>query len=187
MPTRGNRRNGKEKGRKNAPWTEKGRKLSEKQMKFCQSYAGNAQAALREAGYRGNYNTMSKTAWEFMRDPRILATIKDIQEKRTPVEIVKLDAKKEKEHRQFLRRQHLEMLMNRITPYRKSFVSDASVLRAIELLGKMDGDYVDNLNLNVKKSYEEMVEEATKDLKLPETELPASEAVVDVIGEPSDS
>lgn len=176
MPTRGNRRGRQENGKQNRPMTEKGRKLAPKQLEFCRVYRGNAALALRQAGYQGNYNTMSKMAWELMRDPRILKMIQYYKERRTPEEIEKEDLtkipeKEAKEIRRAARRERLEMIANRIPPHHMA--TDTSVMRAIELLGKMDGDYTDNLNLNVaKKSYEEMVEEASKESALPAPQLP---------------
>lgn len=56
-------------------------KLTAKQRKFIEAYAGNATEAARIAGYKGNAVTLASVAAENLRKPQISAAIKEREEK----------------------------------------------------------------------------------------------------------
>lgn len=59
----------------------KGRDLTPRQKRFVEFYCGNGTDAARQAGYKGSDNVLGKAAYELLRNPKIVAAIKERGEK----------------------------------------------------------------------------------------------------------
>lgn len=103
------------------------KRLTYKQRRFVDCYAGNGVEAARKAGYRGNANTLHVVAAENLRKPTILAAI----EARQTVE----------RQPDIMDRQARQRLWSRMAQDESLSVSDR--LRASELLGKSEADFTD--------------------------------------------
>jgi phage terminase small subunit len=136
------------------------RKLTTKQNKFIEYYAGNATEAARMAGYKGNDATLRAIASENLTKPNILQAIK----KREEVEINK---------RNVTRREKLELLTEIMrndiayvvtrddgTEKIKPEIPIKERIKAIETHCKMNGDFIqkhehsgpngESINQNIK-------------------------------------
>lgn len=105
------------------------KKLTVKQQRFVDCYAGNGVEAARKAGYRGNANTLHTVAAENMRKPTILAAIQVRQE----VE----------RHPLIMDRQARQIMWSGIARDESKDIS--SRLRASELLGRSEGDFLERV------------------------------------------
>lgn len=103
------------------------KRLTYKQRRFVDCYAGNGVEAARKAGYQGNANTLHVVAAENLRKPTILAAIEARQEDERQPDIMD--------------RQARQRLWSRMARDESLSVSDR--LRASELLGKSEADFTD--------------------------------------------
>lgn len=108
-----------------------GDKLTTKQLKFVECYAGNATEAARLAGYKGNDVTLQSVGKENLRKPLIVQAIKARQDK----SIRPLIATRE-ERQAFW----TEVMKG---PYKM-----ADRLRAAELLGKSEADFTEKVQVS---------------------------------------
>lgn len=106
-------------------------KLTPKQQRFVDVWDGNGTEAARKAGYKGNDNTLCSVGKENLRKPHILQAIKDREAKRRS----SLIATRE-ERQQFW----TAVLRDEIGDEPQD-IKDR--LRAAELLGKSEGDFID--------------------------------------------
>ena len=105
------------------------KKLTVKQKRFAQFYDGNGVQACRDAGYKGSDNTLAAVARENLRKPHIRAAIEAREQKKTG-----------------------PLIMTR--EQRQEFWSTVAMdkdegmkhrLRASELLGKSQADFLDRV------------------------------------------
>lgn len=106
-------------------------KLSIKQQRFVDAYTGNGTDAARKAGYKGNDNTLCSVGKENLRKPHILRAIRQREDQRKK----NLIATRE-ERQQFW----TAVLRDEIGDEPQD-IKDR--LRAAELLGKSEGDFID--------------------------------------------
>ena len=109
------------------------RRLSAKQKRFIEAYCGNATDAARQAGYAGNDVTLGAVGDENLKKPRLAAAIKAREDKR----LSKTIATRE-ERQQFW----TSILRDEIT---KDPQDMKDRLKASELLGKSEGDFLDRI------------------------------------------
>ena len=102
-------------------------KLTTKQQRFVDFYDGNATEACRKAGYKGNENTLNQMANKLVRNGKIKTAI----EKRE-----KLSNK-----RIIMDRESRQELWTMIALDKEERTDTR--LRASELLGKSEGDFID--------------------------------------------
>lgn len=106
-------------------------KLTEKQRRFVEAYmgeaCGNATAAARIAGYKGNDETLSTVGTENLRKPAVTAAIEERTENDPLV----------------LSREELQRWWTEVTRDAKTTMKDR--LRASELLGKSRGEFTDKV------------------------------------------
>ncbi len=120
--------------------------LTSKQKKFVASYTGNATEAARLAGYSGNDVTLAAVGSENLRKPEIAAAI-DARETRQTGKLIAT-----REERQAF---WTAVLLD---------VSEAMAMRlkASELLGKSQADFLDRVEVTGKLTLEQLVEQASK-------------------------
>ncbi len=118
--------------------------LTQKQRKFIAAYAGNGTEAARVAGYDGNDATLAQVASENLRKPEIAAAIKAREGKAVKRIIA------DREERQAFWSEVMRGGMQKegfdpdpfsVDPMAKIGLADR--LRASELLGKSEADFVD--------------------------------------------
>ena len=114
-------------------------KLTTKQQRFVDFYDGNATEACRKAGYKGSNHTLEQVAYENLRKPEIVSAIESRE--RLSKEKVIMD----RESRQELWTM-IALDINERTETR---------LRASELLGKSEGDFIDRHELSGNIAIEE--------------------------------
>ena len=117
--------------------------LNKKHKAFIDAYLGseaktNAEAA-KIAGYQGDSNTLSRTANRLLKMPKVQEVIKEINAEEHSANV--------------LDRKGRRLLLTRIAKDAEERTNDR--IKAVELLGKMAGDYWDNRNVKVNKSNEE--------------------------------
>lgn len=116
-------------------------KLTLKQEKFCIEYVkngGNATAAARDAGYKGNDNTLSSVGDENLRKPAIIDRLKELQAPEVRKDILSIE-------------QRRKMLTDIAIGMSDGSSQGTTVaLKALEILNKMDGIYVTKNELNGK-------------------------------------
>ena len=115
------------------------KKLTTKQQRFVDFYDGNATEACRKAGYKGSNHTLEQVAYENLRKPEIVSAIESRE--RLSKEKVIMD----RESRQELWTM-IALDINEKTDTR---------LRASELLGKSEGDFIDRHELSGNIAIEE--------------------------------
>jgi len=115
------------------------KKLTTKQQRFVDFYDGNATEACRKAGYKGNENTLNQMANKLVRNGKIKTAI----EKRE-----KLSNK-----RIIMDRESRQELWTMIALDIKERTDTR--LRASELLGKSEGDFIDRHELSGNIAIEE--------------------------------
>lgn len=120
--------------------------LTSKQKKFVASYTGNATEAARLAGYSGTDATLAQVGSENLRKPEIAAAI-DARETRQTGKLIAT-----REERQAF---WTAVLLD---------VSEAMAMRlkASELLGKSQADFLDRVEVTGKLTLEQLVEQASK-------------------------
>lgn len=106
-------------------------KLTEKQRRFAEHYAatGNGAGAARAAGYKGSDNTLAQVARENLRKPHVREFVESLRPE-TP------DVADRAERQAFL----TKIMRGQVNAQTKD--EQMARLRACELLGKMQGDYV---------------------------------------------
>jgi len=114
-------------------------KLTTKQQRFVDFYDGNATEACRKAGYKGNENTLNQMANKLVRNGKIKTAIEK-REKLSNKRIIM-----DRESRQELWTM-IALDVNERTDIR---------LRASELLGKSEGDFIDRHELSGNIAIEE--------------------------------
>lgn len=110
--------------------------LTLKQRRFIEAYmgeaAGNGTMAAMKAGYKGNYETLNAIASENLRKPAIAKFIEE-QTENDPLVASRIDRQR------FL----TAVMRDPEQPVRER-------LKAVELLGKMQGDFVDRQEVTAK-------------------------------------
>ena len=114
-------------------------KLTTKQQRFVDFYDGNATEACRKAGYKGSNHTLEQVAYENLRKPEIVSAIESRER------LSKEKAIMDRESRQELWTM-IALDVNERTDIR---------LRASELLGKSEGDFIDRHELSGSIAIEE--------------------------------
>lgn len=108
------------------------KKLTAKQLKFIQVYAGNGVQAARLAGYKGSDDTLAQVARENLSKPQILSEIQKRQaEENNPL---------------IASRQMRQIFWSNVMKSNKVKMSDR--LKASELLGKSEADFTEKHEVN---------------------------------------
>lgn len=122
--------------------------LTKRQEAFVRAYMGEAKGiayeAAKIAGYKGNRNSLDATASRMLRNIKIVKRITELSEEEKKIAIVDRT-----------RRRELLSLMAEDENRR-----DADRLKAIELLGKMGGDFIERRQVDVTQR--QAKEEQTK-------------------------
>ena len=109
--------------------------LSQKQLLFVSAYCGNATQAAADAGYAGNRKTLEAVGRQNLANPRIAAAIQERQEKRTKRTIATREERQEF-WTAVMRGEHKE-----------GGADWKDRLKAAEMLGKSEGDFIDRHDL----------------------------------------
>lgn len=104
-------------------------KLTAKQRRFVEAYAGNGTEAARVAGYKGNDETLAQVAAENLRKPYLAEAIKSRESK-----VVKGLIANREERQKFW----TEFMYSKQT-------KDSDRLKASELLARSEADFTDKL------------------------------------------
>lgn len=120
------------------------RKLTAKELKFIEVYSGNATEAARLAGYSGSDNVLSQVGSDNLRKPRIAQAIA----KRETRELKPLVANR------IQRQEFWSSIMN------DSGEEMGYRLKASELLGKSEGDFIERVELDLSASLAERIKAA---------------------------
>lgn len=123
--------------------------LTPKQQKFVDAYTGNGTAAARAAGYAGNDATLAQVASENLRKPEVLAAI----QARNQVPAQVREAVAQAGH--IATRAERQALWTRVMFDEKARLADR--LKASELLGKSEADFVERLQHEGKLTLEQLV------------------------------
>jgi len=115
------------------------KKLTTKQQRFVDFYDGNATEACRKAGYKGSNHTLEQVAYENLRKPEIVSAIESRE--RLSKEKVIMDRESRQELWTMIALDKEERTDTR--------------LRASELLGKSEGDFIDRHELSGSIAIEE--------------------------------
>jgi len=115
------------------------KKLTTKQQRFVDFYEGNATEACRKAGYKGSNHTLEQVAYENLRKPYIISAIESRE--RLSKEKVIMDRESRQELWTMIALDKEERTETR--------------LRASELLGKSEGDFIDRHELSGNIAIEE--------------------------------
>ncbi|MCP4116475.1 MAG: terminase small subunit [Desulfobacteraceae bacterium] len=121
------------------------KKLTTKQQRFVEVFDGNATEAAREAGYKGNDVTLAQVGAENLKKPHIVAAIKERETERQSSKIAT------REERQAF---WTDVMRGNITQDSVEGKGEDAVvvkippdmkdrLRAAELLGKSEGDFIE--------------------------------------------
>ena len=108
--------------------------LTVKQQRFVDSYNGNATEAARLAGYKGNDSTLCVVGGENLRKPYIIAAIKAREDKRRAKAIAT--------------REQRQIFWTKVMRGKVEGVATRDRLRASELLGKAEGDFLDRTEVS---------------------------------------
>jgi phage terminase small subunit len=111
-------------------------KFTPRQRKFIEAYKGNATEAAKLAGYSGDENTLGVTGYELLRNPKIALAIREREEKR----ITGLIATRQE------RQEYWTLVMT------DPNADEKDKLRASELLGKSEGDFIEKIEHHDKFS-----------------------------------
>lgn len=120
--------------------------LTSKQAKFAEVYDGNGTESVRRAGYKGSENTLAQVARQNLRNPQIQKAIAERQQAELAGAIA---TRKE-------RQMFWTLLM------RDDLADLSARLKASELLGKSEADFVDRHEVKATVSYEELVLQSLK-------------------------
>lgn len=117
------------------------KKLTERQIKFIEAYKGNGTEAARQAGYTGDDNALAVMANKLLRNANILSAIKERQGE--SIKPLIADRKRRQEFWASVMEDSTEDMRNR--------------LRASELLGKSEADFIDKVEHTGRLTLEELV------------------------------
>lgn len=120
--------------------------LTAKQRKFSEVYSGNGVEAARQAGYRGSENTLAQVARENLRKPQIAKAIAARQANEIGPAIADRQARQ-------------RFWSNVMADERREL---AMRLRASELLGKSEADFVERNIHEIGLTLEQLVLESMK-------------------------
>jgi phage terminase small subunit len=137
-----------------------------KQQKFIEAYAGNGVQAAREAGYKGTYATLDTVARANLENPRIAEAIR----KRSEKKLRPLIASREDRQRFWSRK------MNSA----EASLSDR--LRASELLGKSEGDFIERREISGPNGGPLVV----RKIILPDNSFSAADVVTEIKSDKAD-
>lgn len=121
-------------------------KLTAKQRRFAHVYDGNGTKAAREAGYSGGENVLAQVARENLRKPQIRQLIDSREEKQTKAPIASRE-----ERQVFWSRTMLD-----------ESIDWSTRLRASELLGKSQADFIERVEHQAGAGFEAFLLEARK-------------------------
>lgn len=107
-------------------------KLTPRQARFVELYAGNGTEAARAAGYRGSANTLAQTARGLLTKPHIAAAIRARQEQEDRPRIAS--------------RLERQAFWTQVMEDEEEEMS--ARLKASELLGKSEADFTEKLHLS---------------------------------------
>lgn len=140
--------------------------LTAKQQAFVERYAGNAEEAARAAGYSDSFSRVR--AHELLRRPEIIAAIK--ARKPTPAARKRIADREERQRfwTRVLRGQVGEPLTDKngqpvVDDNGQPVLSPAPLkerLKASELLGKSEGDFLDRVEVSADSSFADMLKAA---------------------------
>ena len=119
-------------------------KLTAKQQRFVDAWDGNATAAAKAAGYKGNDVTLQAVGSENLRKPLIAEAIK-ARELAKRSALIKSRQERQEWWSKLMDDQLLDM---------------AERLRASELLAKSEGDFIKKVEVTGKVTIEQLVTEA---------------------------
>ena len=108
--------------------------LTAKQKRFVEFYDGNGTETARKAGYKGNDNTLNQVAIENLRKPMILEAIEKRESERLSEGI--------------LDREKRQVFWSKVIEDENQKMPDR--LRASELLGKSEADFIDKQEIDIK-------------------------------------
>ncbi|MGH9811541.1 MAG: terminase small subunit [Candidatus Acidiferrales bacterium] len=122
------------------------RELNARQQRFAEVYQGNATEAARKAGYEGTDASLATMGQRLLRK----------------VEIRRAIATREKTERRehIATRQERQQFWSAVMADRREKMRDR--LRAAELLGKSEGDFIERIEHEVGKTLEDLVRESMK-------------------------
>lgn len=122
------------------------RELTPRQKKFIEVYNGNGTEAARQAGYKGSDDVLGKTAYDLLRNPRIKKII---------------DARLSKEIKAIIatRTERQEFWSNVM---KDGDVDWKNRLRASELLGRSEADFIEKHEHSGRITLEDLLDEARK-------------------------
>jgi phage terminase small subunit len=103
--------------------------LTPKQLRFVECYVGNATQACRDAGYVGTEGSLGVTANRLLKNAKIIKLIKEKENK-----ILKPLIATRNDRMKFL---------SEVMADKKQSMKDR--LKAVELLGKANGDFIDRV------------------------------------------
>ena len=110
--------------------------LTAKQKRFVEFYDGNGTETARKAGYKGNDNTLNQVAIENLRKPMILEAIEKRESERLSEGI--------------LDREKRQVFWSKVIEDENQKMPDR--LRASELLGKSEADFIDKQEIDIENS-----------------------------------
>lgn len=119
----------------------KDQKLTQKQLRFIEAYNGNGTEAARLAGYSGDENALGVIAHTLLRNTKIKAEI-DKREQKTLKKLIATREERQKFWTEVMKAQHQDM---------------KDRLRASELLGKSEADFVEKVEHSGKLTLAELV------------------------------
>jgi hypothetical protein len=155
--------------------------LSVKQKLFVEAYAGDVVEALRVAGYQGDPRYLQQKGSELLREPKIIEALKI----RSQYMATKIKVKADREERQeywtnIMRnedpdaRPELDKDGNPLPENYKPNIPYAIRLKASELLGKSEGDFIDRIDMDTTISLTNII---MNSYQLPEGEDLPIEAI----------
>jgi len=115
--------------------------LTPKQLKFVEAYTGNACEAARQAGYRGSDHILTVIGNENIRKPYLIQAIRD-KEKNELKPLIASRAERQKFWSEVMSDPDVEM------PHR---------LKASELLGRSNADFIERRELLIGSSIRKLV------------------------------
>lgn len=118
--------------------------LTAKQKAFVEAYAGNATEAARLAGYAGNDATLAQVGSENLRKPEVAAAIAARQ---APAQAARIASREQR-----------QAFWTAVMTDVDAPLSDR--LRASELLGKSEADFLTKVEVKGKVTLEELLTEA---------------------------
>jgi hypothetical protein len=140
------------------------KKLSKQQRLFVEAFCGDEVEAMEVAGYSGAETYLRAKARELLKRPHIMQAIKDRSKYLTNMGA----AIASKEERQMM----WSSIMNNHDPHRKNEYDANNIimkegnlpmnvrLKAAELLGKSEGDFIEQININHNITISDIVKES---------------------------